>query len=72
MPTPSYVNQITPQEVTLALEQFLIAPSGTSWTPARIDTAAPPASWIHLGAVARHRRMWRVVRLVRRLCWTDS
>ena len=52
MPNPSYVNQITPQEVSLALEHLLIAPAGTTWTPGRVTVDAPPANFIHLGAVA--------------------
>jgi len=47
----TFSNQIVPAEVSLAIEQVLIAPEGTSWTIGRIDPAAPPAGFINLGAV---------------------
>lgn len=51
MARKSYVNQIDPAEVSIAVEQILIADYPQSWTPARIDLAAPPTGFRHLGAV---------------------
>lgn len=52
MPFKSYVNDITAEEVSIALEHLLVAPYGTAWTIGRVDVSSPPASFIHLGAVA--------------------
>lgn len=47
----SYVNAVNPMEVSLAIEQLLIAPEGTAWTIARVDPDAPPSGFKNLGAV---------------------
>lgn len=48
----SYVNEIRTQDVALAVEQFLIAPYGQSYTcSAAIDLESPPSGFYHLGAV---------------------
>lgn len=47
----SYNNDINPIEVSIAVEQLLIAPYPTNWTPGRIDLGSPPAGFFHLGAV---------------------
>lgn len=49
--TKSYVNEITVDEVSLALEHLLVAPEGTAWTPGKIDISTPPTGFIHLGAI---------------------
>lgn len=49
--TPTYVNQISEREVSLAIEHFLIAPFPTAYTPGRVDVNSPPAGFRHLGAV---------------------
>lgn len=38
-------------EVSLAIEQLLIAPEGTAWTPARVDNDSPPTGFVNLGCV---------------------
>ena len=47
----SLVNDITRGDVSLFMEQLLLAPEGTAWTPGRIDLANPPAGFLHMGAV---------------------
>lgn len=49
----TYLNQITTQEVAIAVEQVLIAPFPTTWTPAKIADPVdnPPAGFRNLGAV---------------------
>lgn len=44
-------NTLTREEVTMALEHVMFAPEGTAITPGRIDVDAPPAGFIHMGAV---------------------
>lgn len=44
-------NDINPRDVSIAIEQLLIAPEGTVWDGARIDIAAPPTGFKSLGAV---------------------
>lgn len=52
MGNPTYTNQLRLEEVSLALENVLIAPFGTAWTtPGKIDVDNPPTGWAHLGAV---------------------
>lgn len=52
MSNPSYTNVVTPQEITLALEHFMIAPAGTALPVGRVDLDSPPPGFIRLGAVA--------------------
>lgn len=47
----SYLNKIDDIEVSLAIEQLLIADYTQAWTPARIDVAAPPTGFRSLGSV---------------------
>jgi hypothetical protein len=47
----TYQNLIQESEVGLAIENILIAPYGTSWTPGKIDISSPPSGFTHLGAV---------------------
>ncbi len=47
----TFTNEIEEREVSIAIEQLLVAPVSTANTPGRIDIAAPPAGFIHLGAV---------------------
>ncbi|MDQ6989196.1 MAG: hypothetical protein Q9M19_04875 [Mariprofundaceae bacterium] len=47
----TYANPITVRDVSLAIERFLIADFGTSWTPARVDISNPPAGFRDLGPV---------------------
>lgn len=47
----TYTNEIEEREVSIAIEQLLVAPVSTANTPGRIDVAAPPAGFLHLGAV---------------------
>lgn len=47
----SYANEITVEDVSLALEHLLVAPQGTAWTPGRVDVSSPPAGFLHMGAV---------------------
>lgn len=46
------LNTIQPEEVSMALEHFLVAPAGTAWVPGlRIDVSSPPAGFAHMGSV---------------------
>ena len=47
----TFVNNITRGDVSLFMEQLLLAPRGTTWTPGRINVASPPAGFVHMGAV---------------------
>src|SRR5436189_3266418 len=47
----SFANQITVEDVSIGLQQILVAPAGTTWTPGRIDVSSPPTGFYHLGAV---------------------
>jgi len=47
----TYANKISEVEVSLAIEQFLIADHTQAWAPARIDVDSPPAGFHSLGAV---------------------
>lgn len=47
----SYNNTLVLHEVSVAIEQFLIAPYPQVFSPARIDLANPPAGYVHLGGV---------------------
>lgn len=58
----SYNNTITENEVSLAIEQVLIATSGTSWTPGRVDVGSPPSGFTHLGAVVEDTPSLQVTR----------
>lgn len=53
MVTKSYVNAVREDEVSLAIEKFIIAPYPTTFTPARIDLTpgALPTGFYDLGAV---------------------
>lgn len=51
MPLKSFNNLIDVPNVSLAIEQILIAPSSQGWTPGRIDLDTPPTGFINLGAV---------------------
>jgi len=51
MASNTYTNAITEREVSIALEQILIADTTQTWTPGRIDVGSPPAGFTHLGAV---------------------
>lgn len=47
----TYLNKVNETEVSLAIEQLLIADYQQSWTPARVDVDAPPTGFTPLGAV---------------------
>lgn len=48
----TYVNNIVTKETSIAIEQLIIAPEGTAWTPpAQIDVDSPPTGFTTLGAV---------------------
>jgi hypothetical protein len=47
----TYNNVITANEVSIAIERFLIAPYPQAFTPGRIDLASLPSGFIDLGAV---------------------
>lgn len=49
----SYAQLITPRDVALAIEQFIIAPYGTSWVASsgRINMASIPSGFSYLGRV---------------------
>jgi len=49
----TYLNQVVDKEVSIAVEQILIAPFPTAWTPAIVSDAtdAPPLGFRNLGAV---------------------
>lgn len=47
----TYLNKINEAEVSLAIEQLLIADYTQVWTPGRIDVDSPPAGFTALGAV---------------------
>jgi hypothetical protein len=47
----TYTNTVEEKDVGLAIENILVAPYGTSWTPAKVDISSPPAGFTHLGAV---------------------
>lgn len=47
----SYLNQISEQNVSLAIQQLLIADYGTAWTAGRIDVDSPPTGFHRAGAV---------------------
>ena len=51
MPFKSFANEITVEDVSIALEHLLIAPQGTAWTPGRVDVSSPPLGFLHMGAV---------------------
>ncbi len=44
-------NLIEVREVSLGIEQFIVAPFPTVWTPGVIDISSPPAGFVALGAV---------------------
>jgi hypothetical protein len=48
----SYLNTVNEVEVSLAIEQLLIADYTQDWTPARVDFDSPPTGFKPLGAVA--------------------
>ena len=58
----TYTNQITASEVSVGIEQLLVAPYGTSWSPGRIDIANPPAGYYNLGSVVEDSPMLKVTR----------
>lgn len=47
----TFTNNINEMEVSLAIEQLLIAPEGTAWTAGRVDPDAPPTGFVNLGCV---------------------
>lgn len=47
----TFTNNIVDRETSIAIEQLLIAPEGTSWDGAKIDIAVPPTGFVALGAV---------------------
>jgi hypothetical protein len=47
----SYLNTIEDIEVSLAIEQLLVADYQQSWAAARVDVASPPTGFVSLGAV---------------------
>lgn len=47
----SYANEIVEREVSIAIEQLLAAPVGTTFPTTRVDVASPPNGFTHLGAV---------------------
>jgi len=47
----TYTNAITEREVSIALEQILIADTTQTFVPGRIDVGSPPTGFTHLGAV---------------------
>ncbi len=47
----TYQNLIVEEEISLAVEQFFIAPEGTSFTMGRVSASSPPAGFVALGAV---------------------
>lgn len=53
MPDKSFNNVITKRNISLAMEQLLIAPSSVTWTPTRVSMSNTmiPAGFRHLGAV---------------------
>lgn len=48
----SFVNEPTAGDISIALQNILIAAEGTAYVPGRVDVSSPPAGFIHLGAVA--------------------
>ena len=42
-------NLIEVREVALGIEQFLVAPFPTTWTPGVIDASSPPVGFTNLG-----------------------
>ncbi|MCK9596422.1 hypothetical protein M0R19_04520 [Candidatus Pacearchaeota archaeon] len=49
--TSTYQNLIVEEEISLAVEQFFIAPEGTAYTPGRVNASSPPSGFVALGAV---------------------
>ena len=47
----TFVNNITRGDVSLFMEQLLMADEDTDWTPSRIDVSSPPEGFVHMGAV---------------------
>ena len=47
----TFSNNIDEQEVSLAIERFLVASVGQSWSPARVDLDSLPTGFRDLGAV---------------------
>jgi hypothetical protein len=64
MATKSYVNGVDEREVSIAIEQFLIADYPQSWTPGRVDLTegSLPSGFRHLGAVVEDSPTLRVSR----------
>lgn len=58
----TYLNKINEVEVSLAIEQLLIADYTTPWTPGRIDVDSPPDGFTHLGAVVEDTPVMRYSR----------
>ncbi len=58
----TFENLIELPEVSIAIEQLLVAPFGTSWTPGRIDIASPPSGFTALGAVDEEASVIQVTR----------
>ena len=63
----SFVNEPTAADVSIALQNILLAPEGTAYTPGRVNVSSPPAGFIHLGAVAEDSPTVSVQRRVYRL-----
>ena len=50
--TLTYQNEIVERDVSLAIEQLLIAPTGATVPPvSRINITSPPSGFIHVGSV---------------------
>jgi hypothetical protein len=58
----TYNQQINTNEVSLAIERFLVGLYPTSFTPARIDISSLPAGFLDLGAVVEDTPTVRVTR----------
>lgn len=62
MTTRTYVNNVNPVEVSLAIERLLVADYPVSWTPARIDLEALPSGFYDLGSVVEDSTSFKVTR----------
>ena len=58
----TFVNEIDPVEVSIAIERLLIADYPTVWSPARIDLGSLPTGFRDLGAVVEDTPVMRVSR----------
>lgn len=58
----TYAQQITTHEVSLTIENFLVAAYGATFTPGRVDVSSPPSGFLYLGATVEDSPSIRISR----------